>query len=123
MNRKFIEVTGVPCCGKSTYLSELDITFEKKFEPKNIYYEIRYLLFGLLCLKLTEIFKFAILSYRENAPLMYRFNIFRNVVRKFGLDLHLQRLSVELFVDEGITHIPFNFLRVHFIFYGWKRIF
>ena len=55
-------------------------------------------------------------SLAEEAPFFFRINIFRNAVSRFGIFYKMDLLtsanpSKKLIVDEGVSHLPFIFLK------------
>lgn len=111
----FIEITGQPCAGKSSFIAQEVLCdkniqkYEQTFFMKmlSFYWGVRYL--GLKKSKVLLSW-----SLRENGSLFFRINIFRNAVLKFGNFQRLTRTNVKnphkFLVDEGLSHLSFLFL-------------
>lgn len=61
-------------------------------------------------MKYSEIYAFIMLCLHEKAPLKYKFKIFRNVLKKIGIYKSFSDSKISGYIDEGVSHIPFNFL-------------
>lgn len=110
MKKLYQELSGVPCSGKSYWCTNKKVlnTQQKGITPSFIQ-NIHYISLGLSYLQLKRIFFFIKLSLSENAPLSYRFKILINVLKKFGYYSRYISHGVGI-IDEGVSHIPFNFL-------------
>ena len=111
----FIEITGQPCAGKSSFI-EQEVMIDRKIckyehgfltKMLNFFVGIKYL--GLKRSKVLLSW-----SLKENASLFFRINVFRNAVLKFGIFQNLNSSTLEILprylVDEGLSHLPFLFL-------------
>lgn len=112
MIKKIYEITGLPCSGKSYFCNDIDGFLNKKKLSivKAIFFEIKLLLLGIFFLKTSTLYAFLILCLHEKAPLTYRLKIFRNIIKKFGVYKKFRYVVTGGYVDEGISHIPFNLL-------------
>lgn len=107
-----IEITGIPCCGKSHFCDQEKVINSKsknllKKIVIDIYFVMRgggYLFSSNRCLKFMR------LAYKECVPFSYKLKLFRNVCRKFGVFASIKNCHQSGYVDEGVSHIPFNFL-------------
>ena len=111
----FIEITGQPCSGKSSFISQ-EITNMKTYAAYKMsnlkklfifFYGLKYLGFQ----RSKTLYSW---SAKESAPFFFQINIFRNAVSKFGIFQDLCRAKADFdklkIVDEGLSHIPFLFL-------------
>ncbi|MEZ9982328.1 hypothetical protein AB4401_21800, partial [Vibrio cyclitrophicus] len=112
MKKFVVEITGLPCSGKSYFCNDIDFFLNKKKSSfiKSLLFEIKYLFIGFCFLNISTIYALLIFCLHEKAPLNYRLKIFRNVIKKFGVYKNFRDLSCGGYIDEGISHIPFNFL-------------
>ena len=112
MKGNVIEISGLPCSGKSYFCNDINGFLNKKHNSliKVLIFEIEFFMLGLSLLKASELYKFFLLCLREKAPIRYRIKIFRNIIKKFGVFKKFKNVSSFGYVDEGISHIPFNFL-------------
>jgi hypothetical protein len=111
----FIEITGQPCAGKTSFIAQQII----KHESFRIYehsYPIKFLSF-VIGIKYLGFARTKILlswALKETAPFLFRVNIFFNAVAKFGKRSNLitkqEPISPRYLVDEGLSHLPFLFL-------------
>ncbi len=121
-----IELTGIPGAGKSTILKHLSV---KTVDPnvvfnvesyilKNSYFSIKgkfyfeLLVFAnLLKLKKEDrilIRKSISLIQKSKNTLFHKVNIIRNIVKKLIIYRYIQERDEIFFIDEGVSHIPFN---------------
>ncbi|MFS1867042.1 hypothetical protein [Vibrio breoganii] len=112
MSIGLVEISGLPCSGKSYFCDSKDGFLNKKQSSiiKVIMFEVKYILLGLLFLKFSVLRTFLSLCFKEKVPLKYKIKILRNVIKKFGIHSQFRNVAVDGFIDEGISHIPFNFL-------------
>lgn len=124
---KLFELTGLPASGKSTYIRKnnlsvvtIDLLFPKfsnlpQFLSK-ILSELLLFFVGIFQMSFKEIYFYFHISMNEKVGPIHKMNIFRNTARKFGVFFLCRKLSVEqdLYIDEGLSHIPFNFLSTDF---------
>tara|TARA_Y100000591_G_C21854278_1_gene713966 strand:- start:4699 stop:5268 length:570 start_codon:yes stop_codon:yes gene_type:complete len=111
----FIDITGQPCAGKSSFIekevmkSKRIYTYKKTFRKS-----LLYLFSGINYLGFQRTKVLLFWSLKENASFIFRINIFRNAVLKFGIFYNLEKLSQKdsqkTLVDEGLSHLPFLFL-------------
>jgi len=121
-----IELTGIPGAGKSTVLESLksleenrgfvfniqDYIVRKSFLPLRgkVGYEI-ILLGHIFLLKSEEwkVLKYAFLRVMKSSnSFFHKINILRNIVKKLIIHRYIQDKDEVFFIDEGISHIPFN---------------
>ncbi|EGQ7950904.1 hypothetical protein M2G93_13245 [Vibrio vulnificus] len=108
-----LEVTGVPCSGKSYILNS-------KFSCDNVLNKhLAIKLVSLCCafleLKYTEIGRIIKMVFKEQCSFLYKLKLLFNVLSKFGV-YYLYR-NKSIIIDEGISHIPFNLLTTPLIEY------
>ena len=113
---QFIEITGQPCSGKSTFLREnKDKYFDgfAVFSPALVTKLISFIC-SLKLLGLSRVYVLFNWSMKEDVPFFFRCNIFVNAVSKFGIQkmskIFRVASSSSCIVDEGISHLPFLFL-------------
>ena len=122
-----IELTGVPASGKSTFIKRNNlkvVTVGSLFPSLNdlprflsrFLGELVLFVEGLSKMPFKDVLFYFHISMNEKVDLIYKLNIFRNTVRKFGVFFLCQKISVkgDLYIDEGLSHIPFNFLSTEF---------
>lgn len=112
-----VEITGVPAIGKSTVLNSIKREDAEQFvndyiklsQWKKILFNIFLLLKSISTLKSNDISWLWKSSFSVNASFLFRINIFRNCLLKFSYHDYLLNLNNTevVFVDEGISHIPF----------------
>ena len=112
---KFYEISGQSCTGKTSFIRD-----HLKSDKNYILYERNTVnlfsdfISGLKYLGIKRIKRVFLWSLKENAPLLFRLNIFRNSVTKFGIFLKLTNNDKSrkrtYLVDEGVSHLPFIFL-------------
>jgi len=120
---RIIEITGVPAGGKSFYIAKSDFNVFNICGPyldslqrvriiKILVREFYVFYVGIKVLSLQDIYFFWKAAMREDVSLLNKLNIFRNIVRKFGVRklINLSRSNDVFYIDEGISHIPFNLL-------------
>lgn len=111
----FIEITGQPCSGKTSFISNKVTYKELRSVQKGFFKQISYFCTGMNFLGLRRTINLWHWSLSEDAPLYFRMNIFRNAVSKFGIFSSLQTLTsnnvAAFMVDEGVSHLPFLFLK------------
>ncbi len=112
----FIEITGQPCAGKSTILTKNKLDNVTRHIKNRFPRKILYFLLGINTLGLQRSKVLFHWSLAENAPFLFKLNIFLNCVSKFGIFYRFQKPAkdkgLRFLVDEGISHIPFLFLEV-----------
>ena len=111
----FIEITGQPCAGKSSFIAQKEmIDHEIYILERGHLVMISNFFSGIKYLGFQRAKVLLFWSMKENAPLFFRVNIFRNAVSKFGFFQYLSKSSVgnlsRCLVDEGLSHLPFLFL-------------
>ena len=90
----FIDITGQPCAGKSSFIekevmkSKRIYTYKKTFRKS-----LLYLFSGINYLGFQRTKVLLFWSLKENASFIFRINIFRNAVLKFGIFYNLEKLS------------------------------
>ncbi|WP_409048992.1 hypothetical protein PWG11_17960 (plasmid) [Proteus mirabilis] len=106
-----IEVSGLPCSGKSFYCKDkLMLKGKSKKSINSILNELSLIFQGLIYLGIVRCWGFSRLVRSEDAPLLYKAKILINIFRKFGVFISTREPYVKGFIDEGISHIPFNLL-------------
>ena len=111
----FIEITGQPCAGKSSFIAQ-EVIIDKEIHIYEQGYLIKIFNFfsGIKYLGFQRTKVLLSWSLKENASLFFRINVFRNAVLKFGIFQNLNTSTVEgskrYLVDEGLSHLPFLFL-------------
>ena len=119
---RIIEITGIPASGKSTFLMKKGIEGfdpskrkntqgqKNKFILVKIGYEIWFFILGCISLSPSNLFFFFKSSLHEKGSILQNLNIFRNIIRKFGIRNLAIKENTDCYIDEGISHIPFNLL-------------
>ncbi|MBT7275275.1 MAG: hypothetical protein HN886_02330, partial [Woeseiaceae bacterium] len=111
----FIEITGQPCSGKTSFISNKVPDKERNLFNQGLLARIFYFCSGINFLGLSRAKILFFWSLGENAPLYFKMNIFRNAVSKFGIFLSLQAPTsnnvARYILDEGVSHLPFLFLK------------
>ena len=114
----FIELTGQSCAGKTSFLSRKVLdgdgielkAYKLGYKSEKIITFFR----GTIYLGLSKTVILLYWSFKEEANLLFRLNIFRNAVTKVGIFSTLikkkSNTSSVLLVDEGLSHLPFLFL-------------
>lgn len=112
MNKCLVEITGLPCAGKSYFCDDSEgfLNRKKKSVTKEVFSSIQFILLGTIFLKISTLYAFLMLCRYEKAPLIFRLKIFANILKKFGIFNKYRNSTVTGYIDEGISHIPFNFL-------------
>lgn len=111
----FTEMTGQPCVGKTTFISQ-EMRAGKVFQMYVQRYPMKFYCFflGINYLGFKRARILFSWSLKESASFLFRINVFFNAVTKFGfpskLSISLQESSPPYLVDEGLSHIPFLFL-------------
>ena len=112
---RFFEITGQPCSGKSTFVNQQILDKKADFFNQGIFRKLVYVVMGINFLgfkRLKILFEWSLI---EDASLYFRINIFLNALSKFGSFLYLRKTrhhnSSYYLVDEGVSHIPFLFLK------------
>lgn len=112
---KFYEISGQSCTGKTSFIKE-HVKSDKNYilyerNTINLFFDF---ICGLKYLGIKRIKTIFLWSLKEDASLLFRLNIFRNSVTKFGIFLKLtnnkKSRKQTYLVDEGVSHIPFIFL-------------
>tara|TARA_B100001287_G_scaffold62031_1_gene50134 strand:+ start:39795 stop:40376 length:582 start_codon:yes stop_codon:yes gene_type:complete len=116
MSSNFVEITGQPCSGKSTFVSNCVANDEYGNLKINLFKKLIYFFKGIYSLGLKRSKILFIWSLAEEAPIIFRINIFRNAVTRFGIFYVLGSLISEnstktIILDEGVSHLPFIFLK------------
>lgn len=109
-----IVITGQPCSGKSTYISnELKTHKDTKHKNPSYHNKIYHFFSGIKYLGIFRAKQLLIWSFHEKASFVFRLNLFRSAVSKFG-GLNRSALDGHHFlIDEGIAHLPFLFLKTN----------
>ncbi len=113
---KIVEVTGVPCAGKSNYIrkffSNKTIINGYYINTASSYRRIFYSLIRLPkilvknTLSLKSFYWLVRQSWKYEESTLFRLNALRNSLLKFSLD-DRDTLNGAIVIDEGISHIPF----------------
>lgn len=126
--KSITELSGLPASGKSTFVKQKKLIiscneklfpFLFKYNPLPLISSLlaeAYLFFlGFKLLSLKELNLFIKMARKEDVSFLYQINIFRNTLRKFSVSYLVGKkpLSV-IYIDEGISHIPFNYLSSDF---------
>ena len=118
--QKNCELTGVPGSGKSTYVikekltvqsseSLFPILYKLPYKAAVIFSELYLFLLGFKVLSIIELNFFFKIAMREQVSISFKLNIFRNTLRKFAIYyLTLRHYDSKVYIDEGISHIPFS---------------
>lgn len=111
----FIEITGQPCAGKSSFIAqEVKICKEVHIYEQTNLIKIFSFYAGIKHLGFQRTKVLLSWSLKENASFFFRINVFRNAVLKFGIFQNLNTSTLEsstrCLVDEGLSHLPFLFL-------------
>lgn len=126
-----IEITGQPCAGKTSFV--LNTVLDNKVKPFNnkSFYKIYYFFLGIIFLGLKKTKILFSWSLIEDVPFYFKMNIFFNAVSKFGIFSYINKSknnnSIKILVDEGISHLPFLFLKtdtkeiIDFISFGLRK--
>lgn len=110
----YIEITGQPCAGKSSFLrkktsDDMTVVLKQGYMRK-----IFFIISGIYVLGYQRSKVLFFWSMIEDASVYFRINIFLNAASKFGIFLHLESSTSDkqryILVDEGISHLPFLFL-------------
>ena len=111
----FIEITGQPCSGKTSFIASEVSGKKVNFFKLGFFRQIFYFFSGINFLGFSRTKVLFYWSLCEDAPLYFRMNVFRNAASKFGVFSSLQKSinnNVSKFiVDEGVSHLPFLFLK------------
>jgi len=111
----YIEITGQPCSGKSTSINMSKSDDMTKFLKDDLYRKIFYFFLGIKFLGIQRSRVLFNWSFVEDASFIFKLNIFLNAVSKFGIFRTLETSSSDkakrFLVDEGVSHIPFLFLK------------
>jgi dephospho-CoA kinase len=121
-----IELTGIPGAGKSTVLNSLinssnkhKYIFDiKKYILRNWIFSINSTIFydfvlftKIFLLKRSDIdmlkYIFYIIRNSKNT-LFHKINILRNILKKIIIYRFIENKNEIFFIDEGVSHIPFN---------------
>ena len=116
MNLNFVEITGQPCSGKSSFVVNCEANDEFKKLNINLVKKLIYFFKGINSLGLKRSRVLFSWSLAEEAPFFFRINIFLNAVSRFGIFYKMNLLTSanprkKLIVDEGVSHLPFIFLK------------
>ena len=111
-----MEITGISCIGKSTYISSNNFrTIDDLLDPSKIMSYAVYLFFliksnTMLSISIYDTFWLLRSSMKVRASILTKLNIFRNCLLKFayyGYLNNLQKSIEDIVIDEGVSHIPF----------------
>lgn len=114
----YIELSGQPGSGKSTFLISKKINYSSNDLYKKIFKKIIFFWEGLKYLPLKRLRILLHWSYLENVSFFFKINIFLNSVSKFGSYQYLIKRNINNnikfhIIDEGISHLPFLFLNTN----------
>jgi len=121
-----VELTGIPGAGKSTVLERLkslqgnplfvfdirDYIMRKSFLPLRGKVGYDLILLGHIFLLRSE--EWSVLKYvfpyvkKSNNTFFHKINILRNILKKLIIYRYIKGRDEVFFIDEGISHIPFN---------------
>ena len=126
-----IEITGQPCAGKTSFVLNTLLDNEVKPFTNKSFYKIYYFFLGVIFLGLKKTKILFSWSLIEDVPFYFKINIFFNAVSKFGIFSYIHKSknnnSMKILVDEGISHLPFLFLKtdtkevIDFITFGLRK--
>jgi hypothetical protein len=111
-----VEVTGIPCIGKSTYIRSNNFrTIDDLLNSSKIMRNAVYLYFLaksniLTSISICDMYWLFKSSMKVKVSVLTKLNIFRNCLIKFSYYSYLrnsQEISGNIVIDEGISHIPF----------------
>lgn len=117
-----IDITGISAIGKSTWLNNKknkSIVYNSRLSTTFFSYRLRLVLdhfrlvnYPSLNLSLNNVFWLFMTSMRLNESYKIKFSVFRNCLLKFLIQRDAIILSEKsygsvIFIDEGISHIPF----------------
>lgn len=110
-----IELTGQPCVGKSTFIAlNRGESLNAALYRRSLASSIICFFSGLGYLGFRSAGLLMRWSLREDVSLVFRLNIFRNAVTKFGIYRSLVESNGEegprYLIDEGLSHLPFLFI-------------
>ena len=108
------EITGQPCSGKTKFLiNEMKRDVAIKLYSQGIPRQALNFFRGIWYLGFYRTLTIYQWSMQESASLLFRHNIFRNAVTKFGVFNYLYPMVTQdskiHFIDEGISHLPYLF--------------
>ena len=108
-----VEITGQPCSGKSTLMNTYTFDgIKPQVYKQGLFLKLINFIRGLIYLRL-KIHLLLSWSLKEQGSFVFRMNIFRNAVSKFGIFVDLKTNYIDsrqtMIVDEGISHLPFLF--------------
>ena len=114
----YVEITGQPCSGKTTFIAGNSVfDFERQVLCQNSLSRILNFFRGVLYLGIGRLMILLAWSKKEEVSFLFRLNIFRNAVSKFGVFKYLKDEKTDSkstnVVDEGISHLPFLFQNTH----------
>ena len=113
---RVVELTGIPCVGKSTYISfnnyhTIDELLDSSIIMNNAFYLFDLIKSGATpSLSIYDAFWLLRSSMKVRGSLFTKLNIFRNCILKFAYYSYLsnrQKSKEDIVIDEGISHIPF----------------
>ncbi len=122
--KSITELSGLPASGKSTFVKQKGLrvaSYENLFPVLFKYIRLPFVLkffsevylcvLGFKLLSLKELALFIKMSKKEGVSFFYQVNIIRNTLRKFSVSYLVSKKSLsDIYIDEGISHIPFNYL-------------
>lgn len=114
----YVEITGQPCSGKTTLVEGNSVfDFKRQVVCQNLLSRILNFFRGVLYLGIGRLMILLAWSKKEEVSFLFRLNIFRNAVSKFGVFKYLNEKKTDSkitsLVDEGISHLPFLFQNTH----------
>ena len=109
----FIEITGQPCSGKTTFLNSYTFDgIKPQIYKQRMVLKLMNFIRGAIYLR-SKISHLLVWSLKEQGSFAFKLNIFRNAVSKFGIFVDLKKTYRSskhiMIVDEGISHLPFLF--------------
>ena len=112
---ELIEITGQPCSGKTNFIDRetKSNNLIKKYNQRR---NLADFFIGIYYLGYSRSKTLFFWSLKEDVPFLFKLNIFRNAVIKFSIFISNHKLdkykNAKLYVDEGISHLPFMFLKM-----------
>ena len=112
---ELIEITGQPCSGKTNFIDRETKSNKliKKYDQRRNLADFFIGIYYLGCSRSKTLFFW---SLKEDVPFLFKLNIFRNSVIKFSIFFSNHKSdkykNAKLYVDEGISHLPFLFTKM-----------
>lgn len=112
---ELIEITGQPCSGKTNFIDR-ETKADKSIKKYDLRRNLANFFIGIYYLGYSRTKTLLFWSLKEDVSFFFKLNIFRNSVIKFSIFITNYKLdkykNTKLYVDEGISHLPFLFLKI-----------